>query len=123
MNKLNRKVIPVLLIIISIFLFSCSQNKNLSSVTPVPTENKATPTAGPTPVKYSIQAQEEEEKYDILIKKVQENIKKAKTAEQQQAVASYYTMEALKLIQHQNSLIIKQNDKIIELLTEIRDKK
>jgi hypothetical protein len=52
-----------------------------------------------------------------LIKKVQQNIKKSRNdADQQHAFASYYTMEAMELLQKQNKSDYKQNDKIIELL-------
>jgi hypothetical protein len=127
MNQIKKKIILFLLLfIISVFFFSCLQNSDKRPVpSSVPVEHTvitATATVSP-PVNYSIDAQKLEEEYNQLIKKVQENIKKAETADQQQAVASYYTMEAMELLQKQNNLIIKQNDKIIELLTEIRDKR
>lgn len=115
-------ILFLLLIIMSVFAFSCVQNTDKPPVlsSPVPVEPAVTVSS---PVNYSKDAQKLEEEYNQLIKKVQANIKKAETADQQQAVASYYTMEAMELLQKQNNLIIKQNDKIIELLTEIRDKK
>lgn len=115
------KKIIFLLLLITVLFTGCLENtgNNRPVSSPVP----ATVTVQSTPVTYSTDAQKLEEEYNELIKKVQANIKKAETADQQQAVASYYTMEAMELLQKQNNLIIKQNDKIIELLTEIRDKK
>ncbi len=113
------KKIIFFLLLISVFFVSCLEN----TVNNQPVSSPVPATVQSTPITYSTDAQKLEEEYNELIKKVQENIKKAETADQQQAVASYYTMEAMELLQKQNNLIIKQNDKIIELLTEIRDKK
>lgn len=63
-----------------------------------------------------------EKEYDDLILDVRKKLTDAKTVHQQNAVTSYYTMEVMGLLLKQNNLIIEQNDKIIELLTEIKKK-
>ncbi|MEQ8188168.1 MAG: hypothetical protein ABRQ39_09395 [Candidatus Eremiobacterota bacterium] len=117
-----KKNVILLLLLMSVFISGCLYSSNKPPV-PLPVPTEKTVALQSTPVTYSTDTQKLEEEYNQLIKKVQANIKKAETADQQQAVASYYTMEAMELLQKQNNLIIKQNDKIIELLTEIRDKK
>jgi len=126
-------VLLTVTIIVFMFLFSSSQNKKLTTINSTlrPDESfTVTPDVSDTSrnqeisssVSYKKNREELEKEYDILIESVREKLKDAKTVHQQDAISSYYTMEAMELMVKQNNLLIEQNEKIIELLTELKNK-
>ena len=123
-------------IVVCMFIFNNVQNNRLTAI-----NSNMTPRVDsiPTPadeadglsvsnnehtgnMSYKRKREELERDYDLLIKNVQEKLKSAKTVHQQDAISSYYTMEAMELLLKQNNLLIEQNEKIIELLTELKNK-
>jgi len=120
-------------IIVFMFLFSSFQNKKLTTINSSLTPGESftvTPTISNISrnqeVSYSVSYKENreelEKEYDTLIKSVREKLKEAKTVHQQEAISSYYTMEAMELMVKQNNLLIEQNEKIIELLIDLKNK-
>ncbi|HPZ10164.1 MAG TPA: hypothetical protein PL110_18880 [Candidatus Eremiobacteraeota bacterium] len=129
-KNFSEKKIGLLMIMLTgilvsfMFFFSMSQNVKMPVLNSVSNSSpSSTVNSGGLSNSYISENKKLTEDYKELVKKVQDNLKGAHTAHQQQAISSYYSIEAMELLLKQNTLIIEQNEKIIHLLTEIRDKK
>ena len=115
-------LITTFLLVIFMFLFNNYQNSRMSKPS-FSSSDKNSVDIQPEKTDYTDYKEKKikiEEDYSELIKKVQSKIKSADTVYQQEAIGSYYSMEVMGLIIKQNSIIIEQNDMIIQLLSDIK---